>query len=42
MTKEENLKATVSLMFLTSKRNGTIKVHIVYEGKTNRDWISKE
>jgi hypothetical protein len=35
-------KATRSLMFLTEKRDGSLKGRAVANGSTQRDWISKE
>ena len=29
-------------MFLTEKRNGTVKGRMVYNGKPTRDWVSRE
>eukprot|EP00980_Cylindrotheca_fusiformis_P025108 scaffold13089_cov64-Cylindrotheca_fusiformis.AAC.1 len=31
-----------ALMFLTEKRDGTIKGRMVYNGKPTRDWLSRE
>ena len=35
-------KAVEALMFLTQKRDGTIKARQVYNGKPTREWILKE
>jgi hypothetical protein len=42
MTKEEKRKAVEAIMFLTEKRDGTIKGRMVYNGKPTREWLSKE
>ena len=35
-------KAMEALMFLTEKRDGTIKGRMVYNGKPTREWLSRE
>ena len=42
LTKEENQKATSSLIFLTEKRDGTIKVRACANVGTQRSYINKE
>ena len=42
LTKEEKRKAQVALIFLTEKRDGTIKAREVYNGKPTREWLSRE
>ena len=42
MTKEERRKAQVALMFLTEKRDGSIKAREVYNGKPTRQWFQRE
>ena len=42
LTKEEKAKAMEALMFLTEKKNGTIKGRMVYNGKPTRVWLSRE
>ena len=42
MTPEEKMKAMEVLMFLTEKRDKTVKSRLVYNGKPSRDWMSKE
>ena len=41
-TPEELKKAQVALMFVTEKRDGTIKARTVYNGKPTRVWQNKE
>ena len=38
----ETRKAMTALMFLTEKRDSTIKGRIVYNGKPTREWLSRE
>ena len=40
MTPDEKRKAMLALMFLTQKRDGTIKACQVYNGKPTRKWLS--
>ena len=42
LTAEERRKAQVALIFLTQKRDGTIKAREVYNGKPTREWLSRE
>ena len=42
MTTEEKMKAQNMIVLLIEKRDGTIKVRSVYNGKNTRDWISRE
>eukprot|EP00980_Cylindrotheca_fusiformis_P030969 scaffold25690_cov333-Cylindrotheca_fusiformis.AAC.1 len=42
MKPSEKRKAMEALMFLTEKRDGTIKGRMVYNGKPTRDWLSRE
>jgi hypothetical protein len=42
LTATEKKKAMEALMFLTEKRDGTIKGRMVYNGKPTREWLSKE
>ena len=42
MSNSEKAKAQEALMFLTEKRDQTIKGRMVYNGKQTRDWLSKE
>ena len=42
MTPDEKMKAMEALMFLTEKRDKSIKSRLVYNGKPSRDWMSKE
>jgi hypothetical protein len=42
LTASEKKKAQEALMFLTEKRDGTIKGRTVYNGKPTRDWYEKE
>ena len=42
MTPSEKKKAQEALMFLTEKRDGTIKGRMVYNGKPTREWMSRE
>lgn len=42
MTGSEKAKAMEALMFLTEKRDGTIKGRMVYNGKPTREWLSRE
>jgi hypothetical protein len=40
LTVEEKKKALEALMFLTEKRDGTIKGRMVANGKPSREWLS--
>ena len=42
LTHDEKAKAQAALMFLTEKRDGTIKGRMVYNGKPTREWLSRE
>lgn len=42
MSPSERRKAQEAFMFLTEKRDGSIKGRMVYNGKPTREWISKE
>ena len=42
MTAEEKKKAQDALMFLTEKRDKTVKGRMVFNGKPTREWMSKE
>jgi hypothetical protein len=42
MTQSERRKAQQALMFISQKRDGTIKGRMVYNGKPTREWISRE
>ena len=42
MSPNEKTKAQEALMFLTEKRDGTVKSRMVYNGKPTREWLSKE
>jgi hypothetical protein len=42
LTPGEKRKAVEALMFLTEKRDGTIKGRMVYNGKPTREWMTKE
>jgi len=42
MTKEERRKAQEALMFLTEKRDKSVKGRMVYNGKPTREWLSRE
>jgi len=42
MSPSEKKKAQQALMFLTEKRDGSIKGRMVYNGKPTREWMSKE
>ena len=42
LTPEERRKAVEALMFLTEKRDGSIKGRMVYNGKPTREWLSRE
>ena len=42
LTPEEKKKAMEALMFLTEKRDGTVKGRMVYNGKPTREWLSRE
>ena len=42
MTTRERRKAMTALMFLTEKRDSTIKGRMVYNGKPTREWLSRE
>ena len=41
MTDKERMRAQETLLFLTEKRDGTIKGRAVYNGKATRDWLTK-
>ncbi len=42
LTAQEKAKAQDALMFLTEKRDGTVKGRAVYNGKPTREWLSRE
>ena len=42
MNPSERKKAQEALMFLSEKRDGTIKGRMVYNGKPTRQWLSRE
>ena len=42
ITTEEKVKAQNAIVLLTEKRDGTIKVRSIYNGKDTRDWILQE
>ena len=42
MTPIEKKKAMNALMFLTEKRDKSVKGRLVYDGKPTRDWLSRE
>ena len=42
MTDKERMRAQETLLFLTEKRDGSIKGRAVYNGKAMRDWLTKE
>ena len=42
LTKKERAKCVSALMFLTEKRDGSVKGRMVYNGKPTREWMSKE
>lgn len=42
MTPNERKKAVEALMFLTEKRDKTVKARMVYNGKPTREWLSRE
>ena len=42
LTDEERKKAQQMLLFLTEKRDGTVKARGVYDGKPTREWFNKE
>ena len=42
LSSEEKRKAQEALMFLTEKRDGTVKGRMVYNGKPTREWLSRE
>ena len=42
LSQEEKKKAQMALLFLTEKRDGSIKGRMVYNGKPTRDWLSRE
>jgi len=42
MTKSERKKAQRALLFLTEKRDGSIKGRTVYDGSRTREWLHKE
>ena len=42
MTSTERRKAQLALMFLTEKRDESIKGRLVYNGKPTREWLSRE
>ena len=39
MSPNEKKKAQETLMFLTEKRDGTVKSRMVYNGKPTREWL---
>jgi hypothetical protein len=41
MTKSERMKAMVALLFLTEKRDKSVKARMVYNGKPTREWHDK-
>ena len=42
MSSAERKKAQQALMFLTEKRDGSVKGRMVYNGKPTREWLSRE
>ena len=42
LSTEEKRKAVDALMFLSEKRDGTIKGRMVYNGKPTREWLTRE
>ena len=42
MTRNERLKAQMAMMLLTEKRCGKVKGRMVFNGRTTREWITKE
>ena len=42
LTADEKKKAVDALMFLTEKRDKTVKGRMVYNGKPTREWLSRE
>ena len=42
LTKDEKRKAQYAIMLLTEKRSGEIKGRAVYNGKSTRNWLTKE
>ena len=42
LTPEEKRKAMEALLFLTEKRDGTVKGRLCYNGKPTREWIARE
>jgi hypothetical protein len=42
MTQMEWRKAQQALMFIGEKRDGSIKGRMVYDGKSTREWLSRE
>ena len=42
MSMEERQRAQVALMFLTEKRDKSVKGRMVYNGKPTREWLSRE
>ena len=42
LTPSEKKKAQMALMFLTEKRDGSVKGRMVYNGKPTREWLSKD
>ena len=42
LTPSERKKAQSSLMFLSEKRDGTVKGRMVYDGRKTRDWLTRE
>ena len=42
LTQSEKRKAMEALMFLTEKRDKTVKGRMVYNGKPTREWLDKE
>ena len=42
LTPEEHRKAQEAIMFLTEKRDGTIKGRTIYNAKPTREWLDRE
>ena len=42
MTRAKRDKAQEALMFLCEKKDGSIKGHMVYNGKPTREWLTRE
>jgi len=42
LTPSEKKKAQMALMFLTEKRDGSVKGQMIYNGKPTREWLSKD